>query len=62
MVRIFHHFRERDGARNPSHSQADDQTVCSREVRRRTLWRFRDTRWLYFSYDGGKGVVRGHGR
>ena len=55
-------LRERDGTRNSCHSQADDQTVCSREVRWRTLWRFRDTRWLHISYDGGKSMVRGHGR
>jgi hypothetical protein len=50
-------LRERDGARNLSYSQANDQTLRSREARRRTLWRFRDTSWLYITRDGGKGMV-----
>lgn len=54
-------LRERDGARNPSHSRANDQTVRPREAGWRTLWRFRDTCWLYITRDGGKGMVRRHG-
>ena len=54
--------RERDRARDPSHPQAYDQTVRPRETRRRTLWRFRDPCRLYIAHDGGKGMVRRHGR
>src|SRR5216684_9174661 len=54
-------FRERDGTRDPSHSQAYDQKVCPRETQRRTLWRFRDPCWVYITHHGGKGVVRRYG-
>jgi len=53
--------RERDGARDPSHSSAYDQAVRTRKIRGRTVWRLCDPCRLYISYDGGKGVVRRHG-
>ena len=62
LILIVHFLlRERDGARDLSHSQANDQTVRPRKAGWRTLWRFRDTCRLYITHDRGKGMVRRHG-